>query len=533
MVEQTTKKMPKPAGEGTPKAWPARGRVLWARLHHWAMSGRHRSTPDWLSAFAREIPCGDCRQHWNRVVKQNPPDYSSTAALFAWSVKAHNLVNRRIGKKTVSLDKAIAYWSEQEEFATASGTSHGQNAVGNRSLLDKGAGVSNASQSPSVRIDCMHAKPHTRAMHVTCALGLYRSAPHVALCAQCKSRCPAVEKPAGAKAVGSPQTGPAKPGATAAPAAVVPQRTPRPLTPTPQVSVVSAAIDLVYLWVDGTDPAWQESYRRHVGGKPSFTRYTDAGELRASIESAMRYAPWLRNIYLVTDGQRPAWLDAYPKVRLVEHRQIIPAEYLPTFSSPAIEAFIHRIDGLAEHLLYANDDMMFAASVRPEQFFDQNGLALMPFSSNAKGGRGGWRRSCQYAAEMLDGLFGVREWRIGWHHIKPYRRSMLAEVAGRFSGAVKDTAVRKTRSSLCPSFNCVLWPGYGVAAGYARGAARGVLRARYINAGADDLDSVLGGVAADPPHLLCINNASPEREARIRDSLSRFMPSSAQQPVTG
>jgi hypothetical protein len=31
--------------------------------------------------------------------------------------------------------------------------------------------------------------------------------------------------------------------------------------------------------------------------------------------------------------------------------------FLPTFSSPAIEANLHRIAGLSEHFLYFNDDV--------------------------------------------------------------------------------------------------------------------------------------------------------------------------------
>ena len=42
---------------------------------------------------------------------------------------------------------------------------------------------------------------------------------------------------------------------------------------------------------------------------------------------------------------------------------------LPTFSSPAIEAHLHRIPGLSDKFLYFNDDVMFGSEVWPDDFF--------------------------------------------------------------------------------------------------------------------------------------------------------------------
>src|SRR5699024_8567946 len=79
-------------------------------------------------------------------------------------------------------------------------------------------------------------------------------------------------------------------------------------------------VDLVYLWVDDSDPQWRsrraEALRR--AGRPvdeapvesgvSAERFRDYGELRYALRSAHRYAPWARNIFLVTDRQVPGWL---------------------------------------------------------------------------------------------------------------------------------------------------------------------------------------------------------------------------------
>ncbi len=49
--------------------------------------------PIWLTLFARKIPCGDCRDHWENIVKANPPDLSSRFAYAKWQHARHNDVN--------------------------------------------------------------------------------------------------------------------------------------------------------------------------------------------------------------------------------------------------------------------------------------------------------------------------------------------------------------------------------------------------------------------------------------------------------
>lgn len=50
-----------------------------------------------------------------------------------------------------------------------------------------------------------------------------------------------------------------------------------------------------------------------------------------------RHAPWVNNIYLITNGQRPKWLNVnHPKLKWVRHEEFIPKEYLPTFNASAL-----------------------------------------------------------------------------------------------------------------------------------------------------------------------------------------------------
>lgn len=82
----------------------------------------------------------------------------------------------------------------------------------------------------------------------------------------------------------------------------------------------------------------------------SANRFRDNEELRYSLRSIYKFAPWVRKIFIVTNGQVPQWLRIdHPRLRVVTHAEIFPNKtHLPVFSSPAIEAHLHRIEGLAD-----------------------------------------------------------------------------------------------------------------------------------------------------------------------------------------
>lgn len=143
-------------------------------------------------------------------------------------------------------------------------------------------------------------------------------------------------------------------------------------------------VDLVYLWVDGNDPTWQSKRNKFIGNTEENSqinckgRYANNDELKYSLRSIEQYAPWIRNIYIVTDNQTPEWLDtSHPKIRIVDHKEIMPTESLPCFNSSLIEHFLYRIPGLAEHFLFANDDMFINKEVSVDDFFTPIGFPII------------------------------------------------------------------------------------------------------------------------------------------------------------
>lgn len=146
-------------------------------------------------------------------------------------------------------------------------------------------------------------------------------------------------------------------------------------------------IDLVYLWVNGSDLKWQAKRNALIGETTDKSatncqgRYADNDELKYSLRSVEMYAPWIRRIFIVTDNQTPEWLDtSNPGIKIIDHSEILPAQSLPCFNSSVIEHFIYLIPGLAEHFLFANDDMFINRSVSPSDFFASDGLPIMRFS---------------------------------------------------------------------------------------------------------------------------------------------------------
>ena len=137
-------------------------------------------------------------------------------------------------------------------------------------------------------------------------------------------------------------------------------------------------IDFVVTWVDNTDSAWlteKKKYEQQLGvaacqENNGEERYRDWDFFRYWFRAVEKYAPWVRNVYLVTYGHIPKWLNtSAPKLRVVNHEDFIPDKYLPVFSCNPIELNLYRIEGLSEHFVYFNDDMFLNKPVIPEDFF--------------------------------------------------------------------------------------------------------------------------------------------------------------------
>ena len=149
-------------------------------------------------------------------------------------------------------------------------------------------------------------------------------------------------------------------------------------------------IDAVILWVDGNDEKHRTKMLPYLENKALATsekfrtKYDQVNEIKFTIDSIIKFAPYIRNVYLITDNQIPQFLkdktntDAYNSVSIIDHSIIFKGyeEYLPVFNCRPIETCMHRIPNLAEHFIYFNDDFFLIDKTEPEDFF-KNGLPIL------------------------------------------------------------------------------------------------------------------------------------------------------------
>lgn len=135
-------------------------------------------------------------------------------------------------------------------------------------------------------------------------------------------------------------------------------------------------IDFVIPWVDGDDEKWLEKRSQYTSNQSDDAgeyRYRNLVDLRYVFRGIEQHASWVNKVHFITEGHLPDFLDInHPKLNIVEHRDYIPKEYLPTFSSHPIELNLHRIEGLSEQFVYLNDDILFVDDTVEEDFFINN-----------------------------------------------------------------------------------------------------------------------------------------------------------------
>ncbi len=137
-------------------------------------------------------------------------------------------------------------------------------------------------------------------------------------------------------------------------------------------------IDVVIPWVNGADPNWIKEKRRYSKVSDniddSVNRYRDWDNLQYIFRGIETFMPWVNDVYFVTWGHVPDWLNMKnAALKVINHEDYIPHKYLPTFSSHTIELNLHRINGLSERFIYFNDDTFILKFLYKDLFF-KNGV---------------------------------------------------------------------------------------------------------------------------------------------------------------
>lgn len=317
-----------------------------------------------------------------------------------------------------------------------------------------------------------------------------------------------------------------------------------PLMAAPSVHECTFPIDVVYTWVDGLDPAWNQARldrlatmsgtatTRESSGR---ARFISRDELRYSMRSVHLFAPWVRKIHLVTAGQVPKWLDqSHPMVSIVDHQAILPPEALPTFNSHAIESSLHHLPDLAEHFIYFNDDFFLGRPLGPEAFFSPAGLAAVWLSPSTIGleetpDAAPYLKAAWNNRRLLQEAFGVVITDNLAHAPYPHRRSVLEEIERRFPAEMAATARSPFRSETDLSTLSSFAQHYALLTGR---AFVGQSERAYINISNSDLEWHLKKALERQQDFLCLADHHDHalNSERLNQTLDQFM--SAYFPVT-
>ncbi len=220
-------------------------------------------------------------------------------------------------------------------------------------------------------------------------------------------------------------------------------------------------IDLVYLWCDASDPEFLENLKyweekaniKEDSEYHNSHKFKDNEELRYSLRSVMKNAPWIHKIYIVTNGQVPKWLDLKKnnKIEIITHKQIIPEKYLPTFSSDVIESFVANIPNLSEHFLLANDDCFISAPVTSGFFFDKNGNPIVRLIKKRSNGNRLeklylYHKCLKYSRDLINKKYKKRFHCVPHHNIDAYLKSSYNDCIKEFNDEFEKRRLLKFRA---------------------------------------------------------------------------------------
>ena len=304
-------------------------------------------------------------------------------------------------------------------------------------------------------------------------------------------------------------------------------------------------IDMVYLWCDGNDPEFQKRKSQYMNEAPADKkisgemRFVDNDELKYSLRSLEKYAPWINHVYIITDRQVPKWLNTdYEKVTVVDHSEIMPKEIIPLFNATVIEYFLPFVPNLSEKFLYSNDDMFFGAPITPVYFFcDGKPIVRMRKSKSLPHKNDTMSKCARHALGLLEGTYNRREWYRMHHNIDAYTKSAYINTLERYSDVFSASYGNRFRAE-----NDVARVIFGVDAVYADKAKLQIVKHPSIferkvlslfkkvtwdNLIGNESEKTRQNILKYKPKLFCINSNPDSAE---RENSRRFLNSLFPEP---
>lgn len=220
-------------------------------------------------------------------------------------------------------------------------------------------------------------------------------------------------------------------------------------------------VDIVFTYVNGYDPEFIKLKNSYINDKNKIynpdIRSKGIDEIIYSVNTVIKFIPWIRKIFIVTPNQIPLIdkkLIESGKVIIVDQNKIIDKKYLPTFNSDVIESYLHNIPELSEIFLYNNDDMMHLNNIDRSDIYEiKNGKILLKIRNNYS-----------YKKKIVDNIKIKKEYSnrlvftknfflksipkirlINNHHTKILRKSTMKYVEEKFKTILNEMRVNHIR----------------------------------------------------------------------------------------
>jgi len=210
-------------------------------------------------------------------------------------------------------------------------------------------------------------------------------------------------------------------------------------------------IDMVFTYCDGTDPKFIEDKNRFLKEKDKVNnkpiRFININEIVYSVRSVLKFIPWINMIYIITNKQIPP-IELNPKIKIIDHTEIIPMKYLPTFNSDVIESFIHNIPELSEIFLYNNDDMMHTSNINISDILQGDKIIFRNYNGINESNKDNNEYNKRiYLTSQLFHITNPSIKLINNHHTKILRKSTLKFIEQKYIKLLRELRVNRVRGN--------------------------------------------------------------------------------------
>jgi hypothetical protein len=321
-------------------------------------------------------------------------------------------------------------------------------------------------------------------------------------------------------------------------------------------------VNAVVTWVNPNDPDWVKDradalskYKDAAADATHNRRFESNGEIDVCLRSILKFAPWIRKIFLVVASAKQiesaheslrGLLDRnVGSIQIVHHAEFMDKSALPTFNSLAIESQVHKIPQLSEFFVKFDDDFILGRPLKKSDFLavTDNGEMKMKVSLSSShrddlqnfspNDRLLWRRMVATNYARLNTLCKLKKFvwksskhcRAITHGPQILRKSLCQEVATLFAAESSKTQHNRFRSEGDLMTVCLMAHQFALLT--KRVVATWDTRKTFVMVPVaqwnHDLASDFESIARDPPLAFCVNNASTASNDSAMTTLRLFL----------